>query len=87
VLAGTRGTCARMALGHATAGYEAAMRYVMARRQFGKPLASPDRAGATGSHHMVRHWADVESIHTFEGTETMRTVIVGRGGTEIAAFT
>ena len=36
---------------------------------------------------MVRHWADVESIHTFEGTETMRTVIVGRGVTEIAAFT
>jgi glutaryl-CoA dehydrogenase len=147
VLANTRGSCAWMALGHATAGYEAAMRYAMARRQFGKPLASfqivqerlvrmladltgmqlycmqlgrladagrlsptvaglakmhntrtartilaeaRDLLGGNGillEHHVVRHWADIESIHTFEGTETMQTLIVGRDITGIAAFT
>ncbi|HEY4418089.1 MAG TPA: acyl-CoA dehydrogenase family protein [Pseudonocardia sp.] len=147
VLGRTRGTCAWMALGHATAGYEAAMRYAMARRQFGKPLASfqivqerlvrmladltgmqlycmqlgrladagrlsptvaglakmhntrtartilaeaRDLLGGNGillEHHVVRHWADIESIHTFEGTETMQTLIVGRDITGITAFT
>jgi len=146
VLANTRGVCAWMALGHATAGYDAAMRYAMARQQFGKPLASfqivqqrlvhmladltgmqlycmqigrladagrlsptvaglakmnntrtarkilaeaRDLLGGNGillEHHVVRHWADIESIHTFEGTETMQTLIVGRDITGISAF-
>ncbi len=147
VLANTRGVCAWMALGHATAGYDAAMRYAMARHQFGKPLASfqivqqrlvhmladltsmqlycmqigrladagrlsptvaglakmhntrtarkilseaRDLLGGNGillEHHVVRHWADIEAIHTFEGTETMQTLIVGRDITGISAFT
>ncbi|MGQ0574897.1 MAG: acyl-CoA dehydrogenase family protein [Pseudonocardia sp.] len=146
VLANTRGICAWMALGHATAGYDAAMRYAMARHQFGKPLASfqivqqrlvrmladltgmqlycmqlgrladagrlsptvaglakmhntrtarkilseaRDLLGGNGillEHHVVRHWADIEAIHTFEGTETMQTLIVGRDITGIGAF-
>jgi glutaryl-CoA dehydrogenase len=146
VLANTRGICAWMALGHATAGYDAAMRYAMARTQFGKPLASfqivqqrlvhmladltsmqlyciqlgrladagrlsptvaglakmhntrtarkilseaRDLLGGNGillAHHVVRHWADIEAIHTFEGTETMQTLIVGRDITGIGAF-
>ena len=40
VLATTRSTCARGALGHATAAYDAALRYAQERRQFGEPLAS-----------------------------------------------
>ena len=147
VLANTRGICAWMALGHATAGYDAALRYAKERTQFGKPLASfqivqqrlvrmladltgmqlycmqigrladagklsPTIAGLakmnnTGTarrilseardllggngilleHHVVRHWADIEAIHTFEGTETMQTLIVGRDVTGIGAFT
>lgn len=146
VLANTRGICAWMALGHATAGYDAAMRYAMARQQFGKPLASfqivqqrlvhmladltsmqlycmqlgrladagvlsPTVAGLAKMHntrtarkilsesrdllggngillenHVVRHWADIEAIHTFEGTETMQTLIVGRDITGMGAF-
>ena len=40
VLATTRSTCAWGALGHATAAYDAALRYAQERRQFGEPLAS-----------------------------------------------
>ncbi len=40
VLATTRSTCAWAALGHATAAYDAALRYALQRRQFGEPLAS-----------------------------------------------
>ena len=40
VLATTRSTCAWAALGHATAAYDAALRYAQERRQFGEPLAS-----------------------------------------------
>jgi glutaryl-CoA dehydrogenase len=147
VLATTRGVCAWMALGHATAGYDAAVRYAKERTQFGKPLAafqivqerlvqmladltgmqlycmqigrlaeagrlSPtvaglakmnntraarrllgmarDLLGGNGillEHHVARHWADIEAIHTFEGTETMQTLIVGKAVTGIGAFT
>src|SRR6201992_2464490 len=40
VLATTRSTCAWGALGHATAAYDAALRYAQQRHQFGEPLAS-----------------------------------------------
>jgi glutaryl-CoA dehydrogenase len=36
--------------------------------------------------HVIRHMVDVESIHTFEGTETIQTLIVGRDITGIGAF-
>ncbi len=36
---------------------------------------------------VMRHMADVEAVHTFEGTETMQTLIVGRDITGISAFT
>ena len=36
--------------------------------------------------HVIRHMADIESIHTFEGTETIQTLIVGRDITGIGAF-
>ena len=39
VLATTRSTCAWAALGHATAAYDAALRYALERRQFGEQLA------------------------------------------------
>jgi glutaryl-CoA dehydrogenase len=147
VLATTRSTCAWAALGHATAAYETALRYALARRQFGEPLAgfqiiqqrlvsmladltamqlycmqigrlaeagrltptvaglakmhntrkaraiaadARDMLGGNGillDHQVIRHMVDLEAIHTFEGTETMQTLIVGREITGIGAFT
>ena len=147
VLATTRSTCAWMALGHATAGFDAALTYAKQRTQFGRPLASfqivqqrlvrmlaeltgmqlycmqigrladagklsptvaglakmnntrkareilaeaRDLLGGNGilqENHVMRHMADIEAIHTFEGTETMQTLIVGRDITGISAFT
>src|ERR1700753_3125810 len=40
VVCTTRSTCAWGALGHATACYDAALRYALERKQFGEPLAS-----------------------------------------------
>jgi len=36
--------------------------------------------------HVVRHMADMEAIHTFEGTETIQTLIVGKDITGAGAF-
>ena len=36
--------------------------------------------------HVMRHMADIEALHTFEGTETMQTLIVGRDITGVGAF-
>jgi glutaryl-CoA dehydrogenase len=147
ILATTRSTCAWAALGHATAAYDAALRYAAERRQFGESLASfqiiqqrlvsmladltamqlycvqiarlgeagrltPTVAGLAKMHNtrkaraiaadardmlggngilldyqVMRHMVDLEAIHTFEGTETMQTLIVGRAITGIGAFT
>ncbi len=49
-----------------------------------------DMLGGNGillDHHVIRHLADLEAIHTFEGTETMQALIVGRDITGIGAFT
>jgi glutaryl-CoA dehydrogenase len=48
-----------------------------------------DLLGANGillENHVIRHMADIEAIHTYEGTETMQTLIVGRDITGFAAF-
>jgi glutaryl-CoA dehydrogenase len=36
--------------------------------------------------HVMRHFADMEAIHTSEGTETIQTLIVGRDITGVGAF-
>jgi glutaryl-CoA dehydrogenase len=146
VLTGSRASCAWMALGHAVAGYDAALTYAKRRTQFGRPLAgfqivqerlvkmladvtsmqlyclqlgrralagddAPTLAGLAKMHntsrarrvlaeardllggngilldyHVIRHMADVEAVHTFEGTETIQTLIVGRDITGLSAF-
>jgi glutaryl-CoA dehydrogenase len=146
VLKSTRASCAWMALGHAVAGYDAALTYASQRKQFGKPLVSfqivqeklvrmlaeitamqlycvrigrldetddlsdtiaslaklnnTTRArevlaearnllGGNGillENHVIRHMADMEAIYTFEGTETIQTLIVGRHITGVSAF-
>jgi glutaryl-CoA dehydrogenase len=146
VLAATRVSCAWAALGHAVAGYDAALTYAKRRAQFGKPLVSfqliqsrlvkmlakvtamqlycrriadlqaagtldPTLAGLAKMHntttarevlaeardllggngilldfHVIRHMSDIEAIHTYEGTEAMQTLIVGRDVTGVSAF-
>jgi glutaryl-CoA dehydrogenase len=146
VLAATRVTCAWAALGHAVAGYDAALTYSKSRQQFGRPLCSfqiiqdrlvkmlaevtgmqlyclqlgrlaeagrlsdtiaglaklnntrkarqvlaesRDMLGGNGilfENHVIRHMADIEAIHTYEGTETIQTLIVGRDITGVSAF-
>jgi glutaryl-CoA dehydrogenase len=36
--------------------------------------------------HVMRHMADMEAIHTYEGTQTIQTLIVGRAITGVGAF-
>ena len=48
-----------------------------------------DLLGGNGvllENHVIRHMGDIEVIHTFEGTETMQALIVGRDITGIGAF-
>jgi glutaryl-CoA dehydrogenase len=51
--------------------------------------AARDLLGGNGillDFHVMRHLADIESIHTYEGTETIQTLIVGRDITGVGAF-
>jgi glutaryl-CoA dehydrogenase len=48
-----------------------------------------DMLGGNGvllENHVIRHMGDIEVIHTFEGTETMQALIVGRDITGLGAF-
>jgi glutaryl-CoA dehydrogenase len=48
-----------------------------------------DLLGGNGlllENHVIRHMGDLEVIHTYEGTETMQTLIVGRDITGVGAF-
>jgi glutaryl-CoA dehydrogenase len=49
-----------------------------------------DLLGGNGillENHVIRHMSDIEVLHTFEGTETMQALIVGRDITGRGAFT
>jgi glutaryl-CoA dehydrogenase len=53
-------------------------------------LEARDLLGGNGillDNHVMRHLADVEAIHTYEGTETIQTLLVGRDITGVGAFT
>ena len=48
-----------------------------------------DLLGGNGillDYHVMRHMADMEALHTYEGTETIQTLIVGRDITGVGAF-
>jgi glutaryl-CoA dehydrogenase len=146
VLKATRAACAWAALGHAVAGYDAALTYASERMQFGKPLVrfqivqeklvrmlceitamqlycirigrlseiqdlsdtiaalaklnntlkarevlaeARNLLGGNGillENHVMRHMCDIEAIFTYEGTETIQTLLVGRDITGVSAF-
>jgi len=48
-----------------------------------------DLLGGNGillDYHVIRHMVDIEALHTYEGTETIQTLIVGRDITGVGAF-
>jgi len=52
-------------------------------------LEARDLLGGNGillDFHVMRHLADMEAVHTYEGTETIQTLIVGRDITGVGAF-
>ncbi|WGD37003.1 acyl-CoA dehydrogenase family protein [Lysinibacter sp. HNR] len=49
-----------------------------------------DLLGGNGillEHHVIRHFADIEALHTYEGTESVQALLVGRDITGKGAFT
>jgi glutaryl-CoA dehydrogenase len=59
------------------------------RKARGVIAEARDLLGGNGillSNHVIRHMSDIEVLHTYEGTETIQTLIVGRDITGIAAF-
>jgi glutaryl-CoA dehydrogenase len=52
-------------------------------------LDARDILGGNGlllDHHVARHLTDMEVVHTYEGTDTIQSLIVGRDITGISAF-
>jgi glutaryl-CoA dehydrogenase len=48
-----------------------------------------DLLGGNGlllDYHVARHHADIEAVYTYEGTDTVQSLIVGREITGIGAF-
>lgn len=48
-----------------------------------------DLLGGNGillENHVVRHMMDIESIHTYEGTESVQALLIGRDVTGVGAF-
>lgn len=48
-----------------------------------------DLLGGNGillDHHVARHHADIEAVYTYEGTDTVQSLIVGRAITGVSAF-
>ena len=51
--------------------------------------AHGDLLGGNGillDNHVMRHLADVEAIHTYEGTESVQALLIGRDITGMSAF-
>ena len=51
------------------------------------PVVLSKGDGILLDYHVMRRMADIEAIHTYEGTETIQTLIVGRDITGVSAFT
>ena len=48
-----------------------------------------DMLGGNGillENHVIRHLLDIESIHTYEGTQSIQTLLIGRDVTGQSAF-
>ena len=81
MLAKSRQTVAWEALGHTVAAYEGAVSYALRREQFGRPLARFQLVQDKLAHML----ADIEAAYTYEGTESIQSLI-GRAITGMSAF-
>ncbi len=64
-------------------------KYTCTRAARGIASNARDLLGGNGillANRVARHLADIEAIHTYEGTETMQALIIGRGITGTSAF-
>ncbi|ABG03351.1 acyl-CoA dehydrogenase-like protein [Rubrobacter xylanophilus DSM 9941] len=60
-----------------------------ARKARGVCLEARDILGGNGlllEHHVARHAADIEAVYTYEGTDDINALIVGRDITGVSAF-
>lgn len=71
-------------------GPQAAMAKVHNTRAARRVVADArDMLGGSGillENHVIRHFADMEALHTFEGTDTIQSLIIGRTLTGTNAF-
>lgn len=71
-------------------GHQAAMTKVHNTRAARRVVAEArDLLGGSGillENHVVRHFADMEAVHTFEGTDSVQSLIIGRALTGKGAF-
>ena len=64
-------------------------KYTATRTARAMAAQARDMLGGNGillQHRVARHFADIEAIHTYEGTETVQALIIGREITGISAF-
>jgi hypothetical protein len=59
---------------------------VKARKVIADARALLGGNGLLLDHHVIRHMGDIEAIYTYEGTEEIQTLLVGRDITGISAF-
>ena len=43
--------------------------------------------GISDEYHIIRHMLNLEAVNTYEGTQDIHALIIGRGITQIASFT
>ena len=75
--------------GSLTAEQASLAKYTCTRLARGIAANARDLLGGNGillANRVARHLADIEAIHTYEGTETVQALIIGRGITGTSAF-
>jgi glutaryl-CoA dehydrogenase len=60
---------------------------VKARQVVGEARNLLGGNGLLLEYHVIRHMTDIEAIFTYEGTEAIQTLLVGRDITGVGAFT
>lgn len=70
--------------------YQASMAKVQTTRLARRVVAEArEMLGGSGillENHAIRHFADMEATHTFEGTDTVQSLIIGRSITGVSAY-
>lgn len=64
-------------------------KYTATRAARAMAAQARDLLGGNGillEHRVARHFADIEALHTYEGTETVQALLIGREITGVSAF-